>query len=179
MFFAYLCDAKVKNELFMKQKVPLSGYSLSISVAVLAVLSGIVLLELKKGEGELALFAVAIMMMLCIMALVYMPLSVSVDENSLDIHRSLAIKSIPLGEIESVMLCPPTMSERRICGSGGWFGYWGWFREPSIGRYFAYYGKASDCFVVRLKNGRQYLIGCEHPKEMVKQIDRKIWKKSE
>lgn len=106
----------------MKQKVPLSGYSLSISVAVLAVLSGIVLLELKKGEDELALFAVAIMLMLCIMALVYMPLSVSIDEKSLNIHRSLAIKSIPLGEIKSVMLCPPTISERRICGSGGWFG---------------------------------------------------------
>lgn len=163
----------------MKQKVTLSGYSLSISVAVLAVLVGIALLELKKGEGGPALFAVAIMGVLCILALIYMPLSVSVDEKRLDIHRPFAIKSIPLGEIESVMLCPPTMSERRIWGSGGWFGYWGWFREPSIGRYFAYYGKASDCFLVRLKNGRQYLIGCERPKEMVEQIEQKIWKKSE
>lgn len=163
----------------MKQKVTLSGYSLSISVAVLAFLAGMALLELKKGEGELALFAVAIMALLCLLALFYMPLSVSVDENSLDIHRPFAIKSIPLGEIESVMLCPPTMSVRRICGSGGWLGYWGWFREPSIGRYFAYYGKASDCFLVRLKNGRQYMIGCEHPKEMVEQINQKMWKKSE
>ncbi len=50
------------------------------------------------------------------------------------------------------------MAERKICRSGGFFGYWGWLSEPSIGKYFAYYGKASDCSLVELKNGKRYLI---------------------
>lgn len=107
-------------------------------------------------------------------ALFYAPLSISVDNEELNVNRCWKVKSIPLSDIESVQLCPPTMAERRLCGSGGWFGYWGWFREPSIGKYFAYYGKASDCFLVRLKNGGQYILGCENPKDMVAYLSSKI-----
>lgn len=66
------------------------------------------------------------------------------------------------------------MAEKRICGSGGWFGYYGWFREPTIGKYFAYYGKASDCFLVRLKNGKNYVLGCEDKNEFVGYIRKLI-----
>ena len=68
----------------------------------------------------------------------------------------------------------PTMAKKRICGSGGWFGYYGWFSEPSIGKYFAYYGKASDCFLVTLKDGKKYVLGCESPDEMVEVINKLI-----
>ena len=101
-------------------------------------------------------------------------MSISVDEANLNINRSLRIKSIPLKEIKSVKLCPPTMAEKRICGSGGWFGYWGWFSEPSIGKYFAYYGKASDCFLIELKDGKKYLLGCADAPLMVERISSKI-----
>lgn len=116
----------------------------------------------------------ASLILLCGAALFYMPMSISVDDNNLNINRSLKIKSIPLKEIMSVKLCPPTMAEKRICGSGGWFGYWGWFSEPSIGKYFAYYGKASDCFLVELKNRKNYLIGCADAPEMVEFITSKL-----
>ena len=116
----------------------------------------------------------ACLILLCATALLYMPMSISVDDANLNINRSLRIKSIPLKEIKSVKLCPPTMAEKRICGSGGWFGYWGWFSEPSIGKYFAYYGKASDCFLVELKNGKNYLLGCADAPEMVKYISERI-----
>ena len=74
-------------------------------------------------------------------------------------------------EIESVRLCPPTMGEKRLFGSGGFLGYWGWFSERDLGRYFAYYGKASDCFLVRMRDGRQYMIGCEDAPKMVDYIN--------
>lgn len=95
-----------------------------------------------------------------------MPLSISVENGTLNINRPLRVKSIPLSSIESVKLFAPTKADKRICGSGGWFGYYGWFHEPSIGRYFAYYGNASDCFLVRLTDGKKYLPGCENPKEI-------------
>ena len=116
----------------------------------------------------------ACLILLCATALLYMPISISIDDTNLNINRSLRIKSIPLKEIKSVKLCPPTMAEKRICGSGGWFGYWGWFSEPSIGKYFAYYGKASDCFLLELKDGKKYLLGCTDAPEMVKYIAERI-----
>lgn len=92
----------------------------------------------------------------------------------LNINRPLKIKSIPLSLITSVELYSPTMASRRICGSGGWFGYYGWFKDPSIGKYFAYYGKASDCFLVTLKDGKKYVLGCEASDEIVEYINKYI-----
>lgn len=101
-------------------------------------------------------------------------MAVSVDDRNLCVHRNLGVKCIPLGEIESIKLCQPTMTERRICGSGAFCGYWGWFSERDLGKYFAYYGKASDCFFVILKNGRKYMLGCENPGEIVEAIEKRI-----
>lgn len=101
-----------------------------------------------------------------------MPVSVSVGSDTLNVNMALRSKRIPLPDIESVRLCSPTMGAKRICGSGGLFGWYGWFREGDIGKYFAYYGKASDCFLVTLKSGRKYMLGCQDAPDMVESISR-------
>lgn len=155
----------------MKQRVYLSTYSIIVSALCLIVL----LVCLYNCRNNWGVWAIGIcLVVLVISELFYMPLSVSVDNSELNVHRALRRKRIPLKDIKSVMLCPPTMAERRICGSGGFFGYWGWFKEPSIGKYFAYYGKASDCFLVELKDGKKYLIGCSSPSEVVSYITSRL-----
>lgn len=155
----------------MKKNVVLSAYCWVVSSLMIAVMLGaIAYVAHLRGTDWVLWVIVAALVSLCVAALFYMPMSVSVDNDALHINRSLRIKSIPLSEIKSVEPCPPTMSEKRICGSGGFFGYWGRFTEPSVGRYFAYYGKASDCFLVTLKNGRKYMLGCQDAPEMVAYI---------
>ena len=85
---------------------------------------------------------------------------------------ALQVSAIARNPDDSPM--PATMAEKRILGSGGVFGYWGWFREDSIGRYMAYYGKASDCFIVRLKDGKNYMLSCIDPLGMMEYIDSKL-----
>lgn len=68
----------------------------------------------------------------------------------------------------------PTMGEKLLLGSKGCCGYWGWFSERDLGKYFAYYGKASDCFFVRLKDGRQYMLGCRNPQTITDYISKRI-----
>lgn len=58
-------------------------------------------------------------------------------------------------DIERVELFQPTMGAIRIFASGGFMGYWGVFRESDIGRYYGFYGKASDCFLVNNEDRRQ------------------------
>lgn len=158
----------------MKQKVTISTYSFIVTIIGIAMLVVMMIFELKRSHEITAYFVAFALVSLCFMALFYSPMYISVGNGNLNIHRSLRIKSIPITDIKSVELCAPTMSEMRICGSGGWFGYWGRFSEPSIGKYFAYYGKASDCFLVRLKDDRQYLLSCEKPAQMVEFLKDKI-----
>lgn len=129
----------------------------------------LVLLYNSRNGWEICLVAGAIMILL-LCALIYMPLPISVSDNELNVNRSFKVKTIRLSEIRTIELCQPTLAERRICGSTGIFGYWGWFREKDLGKYFAYYGKSSDCFLVRLKDGRQYMLGCENPQAIVSYI---------
>ena len=105
-----------------------------------------------------------------------MPMSIGADENAIYINRSLKIKTIPMTDVVSVKLCPTTMGAIRICGSGGFLGYWGWFKERDLGKYFAYYGKSSDCFLVVLSNGHKYILGCQNTPEMVEYINKQIKK---
>ena len=158
----------------MKKNVVISNYSISMSIIGIAVLSAAMFYSVRQGSHTSAIFVTTALVPLCLSALFYMPLSISADDHELTIRRSLRIKSIPMTDIQDVKLCPPTMGERRICGSGGWFGYWGWFRERDLGKYFAYYGKSSDCFLVTLSDGRKYMLGCKDAPAMVEYISERI-----
>jgi len=157
----------------IKQKVKYSAYSVVMSALCFALLLGLISYLAKRDIWCWIIYS-AVLIVWCLSTLYYAPMAISVDEKSLSIHRSLRIKDIPLAEIASVRLCPPTMAECRICGSGGFMGYWGWFRERDIGRYFAYYGRSSECFLVTLKGGKKYMLGCENFKAIVRAIDERI-----
>lgn len=159
----------------MKSEVRLSTFSIVITWLILFFLVAVTVYGYRDGMPHWLAYILGFSIILIVVAgFIYMPVSISADDKWLRINRILARKRIPLSEIESVSLCQPTMAERRICGSGGFMGYWGWFSEPSIGRYFAYYGKASDCFCVTLKDGRRYLLGCRYPQQMVDYISKRI-----
>ena len=156
----------------MKQQVILSTFSLIITVSSNALLIGLMFFNNPPVSVQISLGVIWGMTLLA--SLFYMPMSISVDKTAIYINRSLKIKTIPLQDVLSVRMCPPTMGTIRICGSGGFFGYWGWFKERDLGKYFAYYGRSSDCFLVELKDGRKYMLGCKKPQKMVEYITEKL-----
>lgn len=159
----------------MTSKVRLSTYSFIISILTVGIL--LTLLFVTFNNSMIAFWiVVGATLFLLGMALVYAPLSVTADDRSLSVRSPLKRHSLPMADIEEIQLCPPTMGAIRLVGSGGFMGYWGIFREGDVGTYTAYYGKASDCFLVRMKNGNRYLIGCENPGEMVEEVKRKMGK---
>ncbi len=108
---------------------------------------------------------------ICIIsAFYYSPVAVTVDRRNVAIRRLLTPKHIPVSEIKNVCLFQTTMGDVRICGSGGFFGYYGWFRSREIGKYFAYVGKWKDTFLIELNSGRKYIISCNQPEVIVKSI---------
>ncbi|MDE6586809.1 MAG: PH domain-containing protein [Paramuribaculum sp.] len=151
----------------MKSPVKLSLYSVFSSALILIVL--LVLLYNSRTDFEIWLDAgMIVFLMLCV--LIYMPLSISADANGLVVRRPLKSKTIQLSEIQSIALCQSAVEKLRYFGSGGFFGYWGWFRDRRYGKYFAYYGNTSNCFLLRLNDGRQYVLGCENPQAIVETV---------
>lgn len=159
----------------MKKRVEHSSYCLIISTLSSAVLCRVLVYSFRQPDGDMWGWLLAgAVVLLFIGMLFFMPLSITLDESSININRPLKTKKIPLSEVADVKMCPPTMGAIRVCGSGGWFGWYGWFREKDLGKYFAYYGKASDCFLVTLKDGRKYMLGCKDAPEMSDAIQHKL-----
>lgn len=157
----------------MKQQVKLSTFSFITTIACLVLLIGctFTIPEMWWQIGWGIFVAITLIICLC-----YMPMSVGANEDAIYINRSFKVKTIAMIDVKSVQLHIPSHKTIRVCGSGGFLGYWGWFSEQGVGRYFAYYGKTNDCFLVELKNGRKYLLGCQNAPEIVEYIAKQIKK---
>lgn len=161
----------IMTNIILKKRVQLSTWSIILTILTMAALIGICIWQFQKTENEFFCWLLlGIITVWSFNTLFYSPMYIVLTEDSINVETLIRVRRIPLDEIASVKICEPTMSERRICGSGGYFGYWGWFRELSIGKYFAYYGKASETFLIRLKSGRQYMLGCRDSREMAKAL---------
>lgn len=127
------------------------------------------------GSNKFILLLIVTLILL-VFAMFYSPLSISANDKEVNINSPFKIHTIPMRRIKSCELFQPTMGALRVCGSGGFMGYWGIFREGDVGRYMAYYGKGSDCFIIHLDNGDKYVLGCNNPREMVDYINSQISK---
>lgn len=156
----------------MKSKISYSRFAILLT----AILSGVLFMAcIATVKEEPTFFSLlAIFLILYISALFFGAAYIKADNNNIVLGSLLRNKKIAMSEVESVELFQPTMGAIRICASGGFMGYWGTFREGDIGKYYGFYGKASDCFLVRLKNGRKYVLGCDQPDKMVDYIKSQI-----
>ena len=88
----------------MKRKVELSTYCRIISLLSTAVICGVFMYALKQPDHEWPVMILSIVVAgLVLSTLLYMPLSISVDDKKLNIHRPLLTKSIPIVDRKSVV----------------------------------------------------------------------------
>lgn len=152
----------IKDKTDMYNKVKFSAFSI-IATAIVLILFVIGTISLRHQTEDLILF--------CIIAdggtlagLYYCPRAVEADSMGITLYRLLSKpKYFDYDDIQSVDTCYPSGGSIRLCGSGGFFGFWGYFSDILIGTYFGYYGSRNYCFAVKLKSGRQYVIGCSDP----------------
>lgn len=156
-----------KSFIIMKERAIFSTYTVVLTIIVLVVYT-VICFATYGTEGFPILLA--IFLLLIVPALFYAPLSVSVSEKEICVHSLLKRHAIPMRRVVNVERFMPTMGALRIFASGGFMGYWGIFKEGDVGRYMAYYGKSSDCFMVRLDNGDKYVIGCKNPDAVIARI---------
>lgn len=156
----------------MKSKVRLSRYSLVVTFVILVALFIACILTVRDKIPFLILLSMYLI--LIVTGLIYAPVSICADTETIVLKSILRRRRLLLRDVESVQMFSPTMGAIRIIGSGGFMGYWGIFKEGDIGRYMAFYGKASDCFLLRLKNGDKFVLGCENPQAMADYIQSRL-----
>ncbi len=153
----------------MKSRVVLSAFARCLTAIITITLITGCILTFNEKPAFWGL--VVILLFLLIVSAIYAPISISIGKRYITVNSLVKRHRILLENVAEVKLFQPTLGSLRICGSGGYWGYYGIFKEGDIGRYVAYYGKASDCFLVRMKNGDKYVLGCKDPAAAVDYIN--------
>lgn len=158
----------------MKSKIDYSRYSTILTVCVILLLFiGCIATVHVKSTFFILL---PCYILLLIVALLCRPSYIEATPQNIIMGCVIRKRKIPMHDVESVKPFQPTMGAVRIFASGGFMGYWGIFKEGDVGRYYAFYGKASDCFIVRMKNGDKYVLGCAGANKMIEYINSQIKK---
>lgn len=155
----------------MKSKVKFSTFNTLFSLLLIC---GLAIIAVSTWGTYKFFIVFTVLLILLVFGVFYAPMRIEVDGENVTVRHIVKKHSIPMDKIVSIEPFQPTMGAKRICGSSGFMGYWGIFREGDIGRYMAYHGKSSDCFLIKMKNGDKYVLGCENPDEMVNYIKSNI-----
>ena len=112
-----------------------------------------------------------------IFALCFTPLDIDADDEEVRIRRPLKTRRIKMSEIESaepyeVSKNPGKKAFRTMPVRT--FGHWGHYHDNNIGDYFAYYGKPDQTVLIKLKNGKKYVVGGSDAKAMADYINSKV-----
>ncbi len=159
----------------MKQKIKYSTYSICLTVAIL-LLFIIGVFSLLGNEEKLTLFCI-IMGGVTITGLYFCPKYIEANDSCIVLHPLLSSPKVYLFDnIQTVEPCYPSLGGLRLCACGGYFGYWGFFHDFVIGSYIGYYGSRNNCILVKMKDGKQYVLGCEDATPLVDYIKTQLCK---
>lgn len=111
-----------------------------------------------------------------ICTLCFAPLYVDADDYEVRVKRPLKTRRIKMSEIESaqpyqVSAKPGKKAFKTLPIRS--FGHWGQYHDDNIGDYFAYYGKPDNTVLIKLKDGRQYVVGGTDAKALADYINSK------
>ena len=138
--------------------------TLLITVAVIFLSFKTYTIYRSRGKNFMAIIAITAVWILPIAGIVsfmYMPTSVTVDDENLILWQIKGDITIPISEIVEVrQIFPDDMKDGvRRFGSGGLFGYLGWFENPRLGKFLMYATNKNNCFLVK-DSRNTYVFSC-------------------
>lgn len=154
-----------------KQKTRWSVFSMIMTLLVVIFFLGAGAYMVRTGEP---LFITALLwgllIVMCLTSMCFYPMEIQVGEGKLNIAFPFRNKSIPLDEIAKAEPYQITMNFVRVCGSGSFFGWWGWFRNQELGKFMVYASELKNLFYIELKNGKKYVISCSDSEALCQAI---------
>ena len=118
--------------------------------------------------------AVVLFTVISFVGLCHYPLSVSVDNQEVQINFILFHKKINLSDISGVRDFNDGKNIKPVLGSYGFFGWWGIYTHRDIGTFRLTASSLENLVVLKLKNGKTRVISCNNSTEMARQIELRI-----
>lgn len=160
------------------QKSKWSRFCIVTTVLILAVVIVTAFMplynEAERNNTIISIVCGVAFMEMVVMGLYYCPKSVCVTGNQLLINRFFSPKKILLNDIASVELYSGSTRFLKVCGSGGMFGFYGWYKNQELGRFFIYATNLKELICITLMSGKKYMISCEDAQSMYKEINLRL-----
>ena len=101
------------------------------------------------------------------------PLAIRIGDEAIQIRRPVGCTAIPVGQIVSVQRVDFSEIRHaiRLFGSGGIFGYVGWFYNSRYGRFLMYATETDNLVLIRTAD-RSYIVSCRQPEPLFSLIPR-------
>lgn len=147
-----------------------------ITILVSILILGIIIVSFRKMllywnvKNGIALFLI-FEMLLCssilVLPILYMPLKLSVLKDEIIIHKIVGQIIIPFEQIKSIDTYDMEKSKNiRIFGSGGLFGYLGYYKNSVLGDFQMYVMDRSSTAVIKTIH-ESYVVSCCPIKEFI------------
>ena len=142
------------------------------SVVILSVF--VLMYQLSRGSLNLiiAWVIMALILIPSILSFFIFPMYVVADDEGVGVRTRARTKLIPYENIDRIVRVDEQplfsrLSTIRLFGSGGVFGYIGWFRSKGIGTFLSYATDEKNVFLIYRKKGTPVAISVNNPDEFL------------
>ena len=162
----------------MKQKISYSYLNAGVTVTTIILwvifLTAFVLywvFDAKPFDDVFFWIMIGIFVISACWTFFFIPTSVSVDDENINVHKALKTKKIKIKDIKSV---EPSQINRYKDFYYKPFKWIKVFSDGGDGIFYFYYGKPKNPVKIKFKDGNEYTIGTSNPTEFIEFINKKI-----
>jgi hypothetical protein len=151
----------------------------TIGVSLVVIVVAVVLLRAAMHSGSAGgpgrvMLAVAAFVPVVIFGIValFAPLAIDLRPDVLVVRRLVRDVVIPLGQIREIRRMEPRDARFvwRLCGSGGFLGFFGLFYSRALGDFWAYAGNREDLVLLMQTDGTKIVISPYPPDAFVETV---------
>ena len=163
----------------MKDKRITSAFPMSALVIIITTFYNLLILAMVYNAFRSSIIALEIISLVFLISpAFFIPLRLVVDEESLRIWRPIGKVEIRLEDIQSCSVIEDSHSildkTIRTFGSGGLYGFLGHFKHDRYGKMRMFVTHPKQCFLIRTKDGRSFVVSSPKPKEIVEFINGRL-----
>lgn len=164
----------------MEQKINVhwSWFTRIVTILVSLVFVRIIWQEFKDFQANSlnhgALLYLIFFILISVVFAINAPISVRLTPQYFELRKLVGRIRIEYTAITHVVRYKPSFWDMRVFGSGGFFGYIGFFQGNKIGRYSGFFADTNQAFLIRTKRGKLYVFSTETPDRTVEELKKRI-----
>ena len=156
-----------------------SAFPMSPLIVIITTLYNLLILSMVYNAFRSSIIVLEIISLVFLISpSFFIPLRLIVTEKSLRIWRPIGKVEIPLEDIKSCTIIEDSRSifgkTIRTFGSGGLYGFIGHFKHDTYGKMRMFVTHTQQCFLLRMKDGRLFVVSSPKREEIVEFISQRI-----